>query len=293
MNSGEQSQFYCDCAERCKSVRRLLPRSTWYTHAPYRVPLRPFAEHAAGFGVSVGGDRGNTDTRPWKKRRIASPAKSDSVPNSQSSQRSEGFARMESSDDAPPLAVGDSDGFGQSLPEEDDIPDPGSLMDPLDENEDIQDPPEPTPPASPILPPQQPDADPPPRQNIPPVPTRAIYEPLSAIEDIQTAQLFIQALEGASLDESGLDAEVIHRLQNPIQECVDISDNKDFRLSLDIYLADTYASEATYEATRQGILRRSPDIEMLSHHRIKTAIEEMTGVVPISHDMCPNSCVAY
>ncbi|KAJ6498757.1 hypothetical protein C8R45DRAFT_787665, partial [Mycena sanguinolenta] len=117
--------------------------------------------------------------------------------------------------------------------------------------------------------------------------------PLSAVQDIQTAQLFIQALESASLDDSGLDADTIDRLRNPITESVDISDNKDFRLSLDIFLADTYASEATYEATRQGILRHSPDVEMLSHHRIKREIEELTGVVPITHDMCPNSCVAY
>ncbi|KAJ7240825.1 hypothetical protein B0H12DRAFT_989214, partial [Mycena haematopus] len=115
----------------------------------------------------------------------------------------------------------------------------------------------------------------------------------SAVEDVRTAQLFIKALEGASLDESGLDADIIHRLRNPIEECVDISEDKDFRLSLDIFLADTYASEATYEATRQGILRHSPDIDMFSHHRIKAAIEEMTGVIPVTHDMCPNSCVAY
>jgi hypothetical protein len=108
--------------------------------------------------------------------------------------------------------------------------------------------------------------DPRPRENIPPAPERPIYEPLSAVQDIETAQLFLKALEGASLDDSGLDPETIDRLRNPITECVDISDNKDFRLSLDIYLADTYASEATYEATRQGILHHSPDVEMLSHH---------------------------
>jgi CCR4-NOT transcriptional regulation complex NOT5 subunit len=106
------------------------------------------------------------------------------------------------------------------------------------------------------------------------------------VQDIETAQLFLKALEGASLDDSGLDPETIDRLRNPITECVDISDNKDFRLSLNI--SDTYASEVTYEATRQGILRHSPDVEMLSHHRIKREIEELTGVVPITHDMCLN-----
>ncbi|KAJ7474647.1 hypothetical protein B0H11DRAFT_1654288, partial [Mycena galericulata] len=116
---------------------------------------------------------------------------------------------------------------------------------------------------------------------------------LSTIDSIRTTQLFIRALEGASLDDSGLDADVVHRLRNPIQECVDISDDKDFRLSLDVFLADTYASEETYKATRAGILRHTPEIGMLLHAAVKKQIENLTGVVPISHDMCPNSCIGY
>ncbi|KAJ6596696.1 hypothetical protein B0H10DRAFT_1736855, partial [Mycena sp. CBHHK59/15] len=115
----------------------------------------------------------------------------------------------------------------------------------------------------------------------------------SAIDDIRTTQLFIRALEGALLEDSGLADDIIHRLRNPIQEAVDVGDDQDFRLSLDIFLADTYSSEHTYEATRKGIQRHSPHIGMLSHYEIKKQIVEMTGVGPLSHDMCPNSCIAY
>ncbi|KAK6988374.1 hypothetical protein R3P38DRAFT_2413827, partial [Favolaschia claudopus] len=68
----------------------------------------------------------------------------------------------------------------------------------------------------------------------------------SAVGDVKAAQLFIKALEGAALDGSGLDEDSLARLKNPIQEPVDIWDDKDFPLSLKIYLADTNASEATY-----------------------------------------------
>ncbi|KAF7358561.1 hypothetical protein MSAN_01194300 [Mycena sanguinolenta] len=217
MASHPKSGYFCDCAEYCNSVRQPVSRSTWYTHAPYRnlSTLHSFNDYAAGLGLSIDGDLANTDTRPLKKRRLASPVKPDSLPGSQSSQRSEGLARMEHSDDPPELPVGDSDGFGQSLPEEDDVPDPGSLADPLDENEDMQDMHEPTSLPSPILSPQQLDNQTDaPRQNIPPAPPRPIHEPLSAVEDIRTAQLFIRALEGASLDDSGLDAEILSPSQN-------------------------------------------------------------------------------
>ncbi|KAJ7893765.1 hypothetical protein B0H13DRAFT_1505852, partial [Mycena leptocephala] len=115
----------------------------------------------------------------------------------------------------------------------------------------------------------------------------------SSVDDVRNAQLFIKALEGATLDESGLDSDTLARLRNPIWESVDISDDKDFRLSLKVFLADTNASEATYHATRDAILEHSPNVDMLSYYSVKRAIESMTGIVPITHDMCPNSCIAY
>jgi hypothetical protein len=90
-----------------------------------------------------------------------------------------------------------------------------------------------------------------------------------------------------------LDSDTLARLRNPIWESVDISDDKDFRLSLKVFLADTNASEATYHATRDAILEHSPNVDMLSYYSVKRAIESMTGIVPITHDMCPNSCIAY
>ncbi|KAF7356061.1 hypothetical protein MVEN_00935900 [Mycena venus] len=292
--------YYCDCPRYCK-VRKVVKRTTFYQHAPYRNPLRSLHDHESALrpfvdGDIAGADRTSPREPPPKKRRLASPVQSDSD-NSDS-----GLAIMLQSDDPVTFVGGDSEGFGQVLPDADDYPDPGSVADPnqLDDNDDpdpIVDasvpsprPESTTPPLSPTTLPQHLDDPPPPP---PPGPNHPIYERLSSIPDVEAAQLFIKALENASLDESGLDADVIHRLRNPIQECVDVSDDKDFRLSIDTYLADTYASEATYEATRRGFLRHSPDIGMLSHHEIKKEIENMTGVVPITHDMCPDSCIAY
>ncbi|KAJ7131581.1 hypothetical protein C8R43DRAFT_832208, partial [Mycena crocata] len=113
------------------------------------------------------------------------------------------------------------------------------------------------------------------------------------IDDVRNAQLFIKALDGATLDNGDLPADVVHRLRNPIQSCVDIKDNKDFRLSLDLFLADTYASEATYKKSVDGVHRHSPHVKLLSHYEIKKQIEELTGVTPISYDMCIESCIAY
>ena len=76
-----------------------------------------------------------------------------------------------------------------------------------------------------------------------------LHDKLSAIGEISTVQRFIKALDGASLDDYGLDEDIVDHLRNLIQHSVNLTpDDKDFRPSLDIFLADTYASEATYTA---------------------------------------------
>ncbi|KAJ6511946.1 hypothetical protein C8R47DRAFT_674021 [Mycena vitilis] len=166
--SGDTSErYYCDCPVYCKHRKR-VERSTWFEHAKYRNTLRSFDEHAAGLGLLMDGDlRGTTavsEGPPVKRRCLDSPARSQS---SVSSNGSTGYATMQMSDDPPPLQVADSDGFGEMLPEEDDIPDPGSVADPIpeedtdDEDEDPDaDPPASEPPTPPLDPSNTPHAPP-------------------------------------------------------------------------------------------------------------------------------------
>ncbi|KAJ7862270.1 hypothetical protein B0H14DRAFT_2575536 [Mycena olivaceomarginata] len=205
--------YYCDCPRYCK-VRKAVKKTTFYEHAPYRNPLRSLGEHESALRLFLDGDIGaadhNSSREPLpKKRRLASPVQSDSDDSDS------GLATMLPSDDPPPLARGDSEGFGEFLLDADDFPDPGSVVDPNqlhdDDNPDpIVDVPSPrpestTPPLSPRVPPDDAPPDPPPAPPPPPPgPDRPIYERLSSIPDIEAAQLFIKALESASLDESGL-----------------------------------------------------------------------------------------
>ena len=110
--------------------------------------------------------------------------------------------------------------------------------------------------------------------------------------DLRTALEFVDALKAASLDDGDLDEEVLHRLRQPLAEPADASD-PDFRLSLDLFLSTTTASEDTYNKSRAGILRRHPDDEVLSYTRIKSKIAELSGVSPMVHHMCINTCMAF
>ena len=112
------------------------------------------------------------------------------------------------------------------------------------------------------------------------------------LADLRTSQEFIDALKAATLDDGGLDKEVLQRLREPLAEPLDASD-PDLRLSLDLFLSCSNASEETYHSSRAAIIRRHPDDEILSYARIKSKIAELSGVVPILHHMCINSCAAF
>ena len=102
---------------------------------------------------------------------------------------------------------------------------------------------------------------------------------------------FIQGLRDANLDNDSLPNDVRERLQSPISEPLLIS--KELRLCLDLYLATTNGSQASYRDVCVAIKRFSPDADLLSHEQFKRKLTELTGIVPIMSDMCYNSCVAY
>lgn len=115
---------------------------------------------------------------------------------------------------------------------------------------------------------------------------------VSRIENIKITQEFIKEIQAATLENGNLDDDVIHRLRNPPQEPTSISD-PDTHLSLDLFLAVTNASEETYHASRNAILRRYPDSGVLSYHAVKKLVAEITGIVAVYDDMCINSCHAF
>ena len=114
----------------------------------------------------------------------------------------------------------------------------------------------------------------------------------SRIENIFLAQQFIQEISTATLDNGPLDEEVVSVLRNPREGPFEIPE-PDVRLPLDVFIGCKNASEATYNAVRDAVLRRFPGTNFLSHHLAKKVIAEYTGVVSVLDNMCINSCQAF
>ena len=114
------------------------------------------------------------------------------------------------------------------------------------------------------------------------------------IEELQATRTLTSCIRGARLGDiyCKLDADVLMHLRNPPSTPLVIED-PDLRLSIDIYLATTNSSQDTYNQVRDGIIRRYPDCGILSFASVKRKVAELSGVFPIVHDMCVNSCMAY
>ena len=113
------------------------------------------------------------------------------------------------------------------------------------------------------------------------------------LEDLKQTLAAIQEIKNASLD-AQFEEEDLSYLRNPTEEELDINDRY-FRLSLDMYIILTNASQETYRELVAAFLRCHPEAKgkLLSYDQIRRRVKNLTGIIPIRDDMCINSCMAF
>jgi hypothetical protein len=117
---------------------------------------------------------------------------------------------------------------------------------------------------------------------------------LAENEDIRMYLDFVRRIEKASLEDDGMKMgpDDLERLRHPPQEKIDLND-PNLRLALDLFLATSNSSQETYNSVCKAIRRRYPEEELFSYDQIKRHVADLSGVIPLTHDMCINTCIAY
>lgn len=124
-------------------------------------------------------------------------------------------------------------------------------------------------------------------------------EESSSIEDVNIVLQFTELLRNANIENGDLSKDGVHRLLHPPQSRAVLSEVEDrgLLLSLRLFLAHQNSPEQAYADTARVLEHaypaQEPSNELLSLHRVKEYLRDLTGVSPIVHDMCPNSCAAY
>lgn len=108
----------------------------------------------------------------------------------------------------------------------------------------------------------------------------------------KTAQ-FIRGLQGATLEDSNMQPDNIDHLRTANLGPHLNTENKHFIKLLWGFLSSTGASEATYNDWHDLLLDCYPDDPFLSFNQMKQRIKQLSGIVPIYHDMCQHTCVGF
>src|SRR5712672_2036668 len=115
----------------------------------------------------------------------------------------------------------------------------------------------------------------------------------SPINELKKTSKFIIALQGATLEQSNMlqdDIDCLHAAEP--DPCLDLTD-KHFVKALRVFLSTANTPRATYNAIRSSMVDCYPDDPFLSFRQINCRVEQLSGVVPIYHDMCCDTCVGF
>jgi len=113
------------------------------------------------------------------------------------------------------------------------------------------------------------------------------------IDDLQTTAEFIEALRTATLEQSNMCEKDIERLCEALSAFPEEMTDKHFIKALWCFLSMTNASQATYNRFKDACQACYPGDPFLSFDRMKHKVEMITGVVPLIHNMCIDTCAAF
>jgi hypothetical protein len=109
---------------------------------------------------------------------------------------------------------------------------------------------------------------------------------------LQIARQYSDLLRSASLDKSGMQPEEIDQLRNPDQTYM-LADPSPLLRSVRHFVNNSSASREFYESMRAIERLNRPDDPILSFDQVRQQVRWLSGVTPVEHDMCVNSCLAF
>ncbi len=115
----------------------------------------------------------------------------------------------------------------------------------------------------------------------------------SEIDEVRIAAQFIDELKSATLEESNMELDDISRLREASPELPFDLDDPDFLFALRPFFATTNASEETYKSFLFAYKECHPSLQQYSFYQMKKYVEHLSGVVPLAHDMCIDTCAAF
>ena len=132
----------------------------------------------------------------------------------------------------------------------------------------------------------------------PDLPTGIDIEELCGLVDDEDMGLnldFIKLLCAASLDDEGMhmDPEDLHCLWNPPTHELTLDNSPDIQFVIDLFLANYNNPINSFNFICKALLHCYPKNDVYTYDQTKQFVRHFTDIVPLSHDMCVNTCIVY
>ncbi|KAG1754137.1 hypothetical protein EDB19DRAFT_1595385, partial [Suillus lakei] len=116
------------------------------------------------------------------------------------------------------------------------------------------------------------------------------------LNDLCHSIMYIDALRVASLNDpgTGMTADALERLRNPRCQPTTINDDVT-ATAIELYLNLSHADQDYVTTINSCACHLSPDDNegFPSLYKVKKLVTELSGIDPIEHNMCINSCMAF
>ena len=114
------------------------------------------------------------------------------------------------------------------------------------------------------------------------------------LDHMKTNHQFLQMVKDATLA-TQFGSVDLNVFQNPQELGSSPSDDPDLCLSIRLFIStlDHLTSQRGYTSTREDILERYPDSNILSYDQVRRRVSNLSGVLTWKNDMCIDSCAAF
>lgn len=331
-STNESDEYWCTCLEKCGGVRHKLSRTTWYKHNPQRketaenAQLQRAMQAEARLEGEVARQIRKDRARSLKKGKgkdiegVPAPAVSDFLstlsmvltPLQDKTHSPSGEAGATSSS-GPHERSPDITPFDSGGPHNDEHPfepmqgdfnavgagEPSMNMNPPEDGEYSRS-------RTPSPPPYTPENEPQNQTNgdeleeqqpfveicfdIPGGDSNTTMDKLCKI-----GLQYINRLQNASLEDSGLSENDLYAIQNPRSRIVpDLDQDLGLKLMMKHFVGFQNAPKNLFESARKAAMETFPDHRFPSYNEVESLVRRISGAAPLFHDMCPShSCVAF
>ena len=107
-------------------------------------------------------------------------------------------------------------------------------------------------------------------------------------ENLRQYMVFIHPLHDVSLDDKGMEKEVLECIRASYTYSLNLESDSDLWLSLDLYLTNLNCSLSVYNANCDTFLWCHSEDQILTYDKAQHFVAHLTGVVPLAHDVCMN-----